>query len=540
MSGVGAKPGVCAMSEATGVNRPTSGTDKATEFWLWLDDACEGFGDRVNPILVKETRQALKSRQFVVTFSLLLFAALAWTIAGSLSMMPQIYTTPSAQRMLVGYYIVLAIPMLLVVPLAAYRSLEGEIDDGTLELLSITFLSPKQIVLGKLASASLQMLLYFIALFPCVAYAYTLRGVDLPTVMLLMACLLVAGLLLTTIALFFAPLAVSRTGRIATLLAVLLILVIAEYAVAGLSISLILYGNPLTTQWVSFLVVATLLIAIAFGYLLTSAAAAQLTPESENRSTTLRVACTGLSATLLGLAAVAVWSLGNDSQVVLAMAGVSLLMLWTLAGSMMAAESNAMTPRIRRELPSSFLARMFLTWLTPGPTTGIVFASINVVVLGVTFDFLATEFRRQYGVVPLGPRSPGVLRQIIVLVCAYLMGYLVFVRGVMAVVRINNHPRVEIGIAAMVAVSVLGALVPYSVGMHLNDYRAYPYSTWQITNWVWTTHQAVDGNLSGLMVFLIAGFVGIGVLGSVLAAGHHVLPGRIATPDKVKQELARS
>ncbi len=527
------------ISEAAGANHPASRADKSTEFWLWLDDVCERFGDRVNPILVKETRQALKSRQFVVTFSLLLFAALAWTVAGSLSMMPQIYTTPSAQRMLVGYYIVLAIPMLLVVPLAAYRSLEGEIDDGTLELLSITFLSPKQIVLGKLASASLQMLLYFIALFPCVAYAYTLRGVDLPTVMLLMACLLVAGLLLTTIALFFAPLAVSRTGRIATLLAVLLILVMAEYAVAGLSISLILYGNPLTTQWVSFLVVATLLVAMTTGYLLTSAAAAQLTPESENRSTTLRLACSGLSATVLGLAAFAVWSLGDDSQAVLGLAGVSLLMLWTLAGSMMAAESGAMTPRIRRELPSSFLARMFLTWLTPGPTTGIVFASINVIVFGVTFDFLATEFRRQYGVVPLGPRSPDVLRQIIVLVCTYLIGYLVLVRCVMVVVRINNHPRVEIGIAAMVAVSVLGALVPYSVGMHLNDYRSYPYSPWQITNWMWTTNQAVDGSLSGLTVSLIAGFVGIGLLGCVLAAGHHVLPGRIATPDKVKQELAR-
>ena len=125
--------------------------------------------------MVKETRQALKSRQFVITFSVLLFAALGWTIVGSLSMMPQIYNTPSAPRMLIGYYIVLAIPMLLVVPLAAYRSLEGEIDDGTLELLSITTLSPWQIVLGKLASAMLQMLLYFVALFPCVAHPFQLR-----------------------------------------------------------------------------------------------------------------------------------------------------------------------------------------------------------------------------------------------------------------------------------------------------------------------------------------------------------------------------
>ena len=124
-----------------------------------VDAWCEKWGDRLNPILVKETRQALKSRQFVLTFSFLLFAALGWTVIGSLSLMPRIYDTPSAPRMLIGYYFVLALPMLLVVPLAAYRSLEGEIDDGTLELLSITTLSPWQIVLGKLASAMLQMML---------------------------------------------------------------------------------------------------------------------------------------------------------------------------------------------------------------------------------------------------------------------------------------------------------------------------------------------------------------------------------------------
>ncbi|MGE4004134.1 MAG: hypothetical protein AB7I48_28460, partial [Planctomycetaceae bacterium] len=35
----------------------------------------EWVGDRANPILVKETRQSLKSRQFVVTFMLLLAAS---------------------------------------------------------------------------------------------------------------------------------------------------------------------------------------------------------------------------------------------------------------------------------------------------------------------------------------------------------------------------------------------------------------------------------------------------------------------------------
>ncbi len=512
---------------------------ETSEYWRRLDDFCERWGDRINPILVRETRQALKSRQFVVTFSLLLFAALAWTVAGSLSLMPQIYTTPSAARMLIGYYVVLAIPMLMVVPLAAYRSLEGEIDDGTLELLSITTLSPRQIVLGKLASASLQMMLYFIALFPCVAYAYTLRGVDLPTVMILMSILLVAGLLLTTIALFFAPLAISRSGRVGTQLAVLSILVVAEYVIAGLSISLILYGNPLSSDWVVFLCVTTVLGSFVIGQLLTATTAAQLTPESENRSTPIRLALSGVSATFMGLVAYAIWGLDEDSAAVFVFVGVVLTMLWALAGSLMAAESPAMTPRIQRELPSSYLARLFFTWLSPGPTTGIVFASTQIIVLGAATSFLNYEYAVLHGRSPLGYISPQTCNQLIVLICAYMVGYMITVRLVVAIVRINNNPRVEIGLAAMIAVSVLGALVPYSIGMHLNDYRPYAYSSWQVTNWVWTLVQAVEGRLSSFDVMLIVAWVSIAFSAIVLAAGRKVLPGRIATPEKVRLELQK-
>ncbi|MEO1614626.1 MAG: ABC transporter permease, partial [Planctomycetota bacterium] len=264
-----------------------------------IDHWCERLGDFINPILVKETRQALKSRQFVVTFSLILFAALAWTVAGSLSLMPQIYTSPSAQRMMTGYYVVLALPMLLVVPLAAYRSLESEIDDGTLELLSITALSPWQIVLGKLASASLQMLLYFITLFPCLAYAYTLRGVDLPTTFVLIGLLATVGILLTVVGLFFAPLARARTGRIATLLALIALLVMAEYGMGATAIGMIWYGNPLPPATLIFAVFALLAISFALGQLLLTATAAQLTPETENRSTALRLSMLAVSATLI-------------------------------------------------------------------------------------------------------------------------------------------------------------------------------------------------------------------------------------------------
>ncbi|TWT76309.1 ABC-2 family transporter protein [Planctomycetes bacterium CA13] len=521
-------------SPQNGSERPAS---RATEIWERIDDWCERAGDHFNPILVKETRQALKSRQFLVTFSVLLFSALAWTVVGSLWQMPQIYTTPSAPKLLIGYYIVLAIPMLLVVPLAAYRSLEGEIDDGTLELLSITALSPWQIVLGKLASASLQMMLYFVALFPCMAYAYTLRGVDLPTTLLIVGILLVAALDLTVIALFLAPLSPSRTGRIVTLLMLLVILVLAEYGIGFLVISMILYGFQLPVSMVWFTLVSTLLISITVGHLLVAATAAQLTPESENRSTHLRLSMMVVTSTLLGIAVYSIETMGrNDAEEVFVVATMACGIVWGIGGSLMVSESPVMTPRIRRELPQSFFGRMMLTWLTPGPATGLVFAAVHVVVLTAVAIYGLSEMAATAG--PFAARQLQGMTQVAILFAAYWIAALICVRWIVAILRVNNHPRVEIGIAALVAVLVLAALVPYSIGMHLNDYRAYQYSRWQITNWVWTMGEV--GNRSGAVgsfdIFLVVAAVAIALIGCLVTMPRVVLPRKTATPDQVVKE----
>ncbi len=513
---------------------PTIVAESSPNWLIRLDDWCERIGDSLNPILVKETRQALKSRQFVGTFSVLLIAALAWTIIGSLSMMPGIYTSPSAPRMLIGYYLVLALPMLIVVPLAAYRSLEGEIDDGTLELLSITVLSPWQIVLGKLASAMLQMLLYFVALFPCVAYAYTLRGVDLPTTLLMMGILLVAGVVLTIVALFFAPLARTRTGRVTTLLAVMLLLLGAEWGLAFMVISMILEGNSLTPDQMFFVVTSSLLLAVAVGHLLLTATAAQLTPESENRSTHLRIALMSLSAIVMGLGMLATRLLAQDAIPFVIMFALFLAALWTLVSSMMAGESAIMTPRIRRELPSSLLARATLTWLTPGPVSGLVFSVIHIVVI-TTAVVMALEFAVDRSNM-IASAIPS-MQRLCVTYSAYLVGLLLIVRWFVALIRVRNHPRVEIGVAALIAVAMLAALVPYSIGLHFNDYRPYSYSWWQFTNWAWTLKEVTDGNPRANVAEAIVAMASVGFFATVLASPQLAMPRRTATPQRVQEEL---
>ena len=90
---------------------------------------------------------------------------------------------------------------------------------------------------------------------------------------------------------------------------------------------------------------------------------------------------------------------------------------------------------------------------------------------------------------------------------------------------------------AFVSLAVLAALVPYSIGMHLNDYRPYAYSGWQSTNWVWTIGQAIEGDLDDGNRIAITVVAAVMLLGCVLAAGKLTLPRRIATPARVLEEL---
>ena len=77
-------------------------------FWGKIDLATERMTALLNPILVKEARQSLKSRQFLITFFCLLAASCAWTIMGIVFNAPDVYYIPSGGSMMIGYFLILS------------------------------------------------------------------------------------------------------------------------------------------------------------------------------------------------------------------------------------------------------------------------------------------------------------------------------------------------------------------------------------------------------------------------------------------------
>ena len=150
-----------------------------------LDPFVDKSSDRFSSILVKETRQATKSRHFVWTF----FATIIITLVVTFVVLAEgSRSNQLGPTLLMGYLVVLGLPLMIIVPMSTFQSLSAEHGDGTLQLISITTMKPSEIIIGKLCSSILQILIYMSVLAPCVTFTFLLRGVDVYQIILSLLC----------------------------------------------------------------------------------------------------------------------------------------------------------------------------------------------------------------------------------------------------------------------------------------------------------------------------------------------------------------
>ena len=501
-------------------------------WWIRVDQWLERAGERLNPILVKEARQALKSRQFVITFGLLLLCGLGWSLIGVALLLPGIYYTPSGPFMLIGYAIILTVPMLLIVPFSAYRSLAGEREDGTYELLSITTLSSRQIVTGKLGSAALQMLVYYSALSPCIAFTYLLRGVDVVTLAMVLFYTFLASVLLSAVGLLVATL--SRARHVQVLLSVALLLGLAFVTLMWCIWTAIFIGesaNMAIEDAEVWTVQGSILTACgSYLVLFLLAAAAQLSFASDNRSTKLRIAMLAQQVLFTGWMGY-FWITYHWEELVfslLAFSGVH----WMLMGALLTGEWSVLSPRVKRQLPQSVLGRVFLTWFNPGSGTGYVFAVVNlgaVTLLTCAMALAAEGFGRW----PVDVEETVLFG---VLLCAYVAAYLGVGRLIALWLRRVLYFGLLLPLVVHVLLLALGVAVPSFLQAWLFGFAEFEdYSVLQAPNWAWTLIEAVDGRVQAdpaVPILVVSSAVVIFLVNLVVAA-KEVEQEREAAPERV-------
>lgn len=403
----------------------------SVELWNETDDRLarwqERASDLFNPILVKEVRQALKSRQFIVTFLLLLSSAWIVTVGGLAWAGPLVEYTPAGHRFFMGYYFVLCVAAHVVVPISAYRSLLAERDFNTYDLLSITLLRPRQIVWGKLLGALLQVLMFFSAVAPFIAFTALMDGFDLPR-----ALLLIGGTLCVSLGASMLGLMLATVSRQRHLQGILSMFFIGALVSAFFAFQAAVIGENVVAQ-IEFngdfwRVVGTLLLAGAsYVVLFQEVAVSQLTFESDNRSTGIRVIAAIQYLFWLVALPIADRHFSRSLYLTDDLLGVYCVgaaLHWTALGMFFCVEPDELSHRLKRKLPRSAFWRLCLVPWLPGGGRGLLFLVLQLALLPAVIAVLS------WGLKLINPED---IRRTMLL-SAGCAGYVIFYLGLGAAI----------------------------------------------------------------------------------------------------------
>ncbi len=506
-----------------------------------VDNAMEWLGERLNPILVKETRQALKSRQFLLTFSLLLIAAWGWSLIGLVLTDVDGGYGQVGPVMFMGYYSILAAAIGVFVPFAAFRSLAGEQEERTYELLSITGLSPRQVVSGKLGSAVAQIVIYMSAIAPCLAFTYMLRGISMPMILLIVIYSVLGSLGLAAIGLLAGTLTTEKHWQVLLSVILVVALLIVFIMAFWLATGLVSTANvPFDSEdfWIPMAILLT--VYLTCFALVFYAAVAQITFVSDNRSTRLRIIMLIQHACLVawcGWAFLKVEFLEEAFLYIMMTIGV---FYWAIMGAIMTGEWPELSMRVRRGLPQSFLGRAFLTWFNPGPGTGYMLACCGVIALSVTAcSFLTAGMFSTTGGRLTGNDAASVLAFSAV-APAYVIAYLGLGLILVRLLRRFTQGTLLVAVLIQILLVTAGTAGPFVVGSVLDPSMLSGYSLLQITNPFWSCLHLVDSSPlprdSGVVLCLVPLAAVLVFLLNLPGILHEVRHVRIAKPVRVAEE----
>lgn len=245
------------------------------------------FGDWLSPMLVKELRQGVRTRVFVLMF-ILLQVLLLVNISLSL-LVASVQEDTSAGSAF--FWLTVSIPVLIILPLNALGALGQEIKANTLELTFLTRLTASRIILGKWFAIFSQALLLVCAVLPYLVLRYFIGGINVSNeleklgVLLALSAVLIAG---ATGISSFPPRIVRAIAGAFCLVALFFGISSLSYFFGGSAV----LGNTLdATQTIGLFACGLILLAIMLEF-----GAGRIAPPAENHSATVRLLAYGALA----------------------------------------------------------------------------------------------------------------------------------------------------------------------------------------------------------------------------------------------------
>ena len=364
------------------------------DFFAWLERA----SDWLSPIVVKEVRQLTSGREFHYSFSISLMLGLGVAFFGAADALTAEGT--SGRWTFAALMACLALFGLVVVPLSAFNALRTERLEHTLELITLTALSPRRVVIGKLLAQGVKLATLFAGLAPFIAMSFLLGGIDFATILVWMLVLFSWSLWACAVSLFASSLFKTRaiSGLVFGAFGMVLFLAVVVFGLprvlffamrgggvgGGGGVAAVGVGGSMS--WWMLAMITTFCLASMIN--LVFLAENRLSLPTENRVTPLRV---GFAAQFLLLVAWMLSFIGEPAPI-RSSASVALGVLGGLHLALVAmftvTEDLILPRRVLRRMHTWSPVRHMLAILSPGGGRGAVYVIAQMAILLVAAQIL--------------------------------------------------------------------------------------------------------------------------------------------------------
>ena len=342
----------------------------------------ENIGNSLNPIVIKELRQAVTGKFLAAVLLIFLGIQLLAiglfltdsSISWSFNAGRNIFKTLSS--MLLGTCLIL-VPAYTGLRLAIERS------DANVDLLFITTLRPRSIIWGKFFAALVFTALLFGACMPFITLTFLLRGIDLPSIFSLLALNFIVIAVAVQCSILLGCLPANRVFKIIIGLVWFLIMssVVPVYITLTVAPGVGILDRGIGSRIGSWEFLAVCLAVLATGLacigLFAKLATALISPLSSNRALPVRVYVSAVwLVTVIG---VAIWS-GTTGNLAPIGVGASVHIILHCIGLLVAVcERESLGNRVRQSIPRRRLLRSLAFLFYSGAGGGVAWSSLMII-----------------------------------------------------------------------------------------------------------------------------------------------------------------
>lgn len=341
----------------------------------------ERLDDAMSPVVVKELRQAVRGRFIVM---LLMGFLVTQLVTMGIALLVGADNAAAVDTMAMGrttFLWLLGILLgtcLLCIPLYTGIRLGVERSDTDVDLLFITTIRPRAIVFGKLASSMLLTVLIFAASLPFMVFTYFLRGIDMPSIFILLALGLLSIAVMVCLAIMLATLPVSKAFKV---------IIGLNFAFGGLpalpiimafAFSFLQGGGGSLVRKAEFWIgaVITVIFCSAACAVMVAISIANVTPPAANRAKPVRIAILLQWLVTLGGTSYLAWETSRPEPLIgWLLAQLALLTVTTIAAT---SERQTLGSRVTNEIPAGPFGRLAVFPFFSGAASGLVFSALMI------------------------------------------------------------------------------------------------------------------------------------------------------------------